>query len=118
MQPTIAPVEGYPYEALPKNNSSSADNGAMATLRHGRAVADPKLSDSLAFYEALADSLRDQHPDLQRTTIRILGVTMPAMPEWDMSVRPFRRWHRVDFEVSDETESGFARPWGTGLLVR
>jgi hypothetical protein len=81
----------------------SLDNGAMATLRHGRALADPKLSDSLAFYDALARSLRDQHPDLQGKAIRILGVTMLATPEWDMSVRPFRRWHRVDFEVSDET---------------
>jgi hypothetical protein len=76
------------------------------------ALADPKFSDSLAFYEALAGSLRDQHPDLQGKTIRILGVTMPATPEWDMSVRPFRRWHRVDFEVSDETWSGFRPAFG------
>ena len=36
-------------------------------------------------------------------TIRILAVTLPAVAEWDVTMRPFRRWHRVDFEVREAT---------------
>ena len=79
------------------------DDGEVDPVHQGRALADPRLAASPAFYEALADSLRDQHPDLRSKAIRILAVTLPAVAEWDETMRPFRRWHRVDFEVREAT---------------
>ena len=73
----------------------------MTESRHGRALADPMIEHTDAFYQQLLESLCSQHPDLCAKEIRISGYSVPLMTEWDMSVKPYRRWHGVDYEVRE-----------------
>lgn len=66
--------------------------------RSGRALAVPNAPD---IYQQLEESLRFQHPELHGKDIRITGYSVPLNSDWDTSVKPYRRWFGVAYEVTE-----------------
>ena len=65
----------------------------------GKALVDPNLRGTTAFFPSIEDQLRAQYPDL--ANIRVTAVVRTA-EGYDTSSKPFRAWYRVNFTADGD----------------